>query len=469
MSERGPESNSTVTKSLFLEEELKFRGELGRGGFGVVREACYLGEKVAVKDFNSDSTQDNNTSRAGYISEQSILNEAYIMDKKRHKNTVRLIYHWRRKRRLVMECCGNGSLFDFIRNESTCSTVEDWSNRLRWMHGVALGMNALHSEPPSVLHRDLSSRNIFLDDHLEAKIGDYGMAKKMCEAQNSQGSCPQININMIYQPPEVREWRQFSTKSDVYSFGVIMHEMLCIKGPYGFNLNETNLTAKVEHYLMTGGKPAVSENRHLFPGKWYPCLEEYINLMNECLDDNPKNRPEFVTIEQRLLEIRKRYNDAIVHECSIKMKYRILKVFCTIFLVLSVVSLHFLCLILTIDNMINGTYNHLKMGKSVSLVFICITLTCTLFLVIVSSYLIVVHRKIIFCRFRILIDYVGNTCTDTVENAICFNWRTRSPEARYPVPSAFTNGPPVLEEVVEEFYDVEIGNNNTFIPDSEIG
>eukprot|EP00210_Caulerpa_lentillifera_P001565 g1503.t1 len=452
------ETMPTATKSLFLEKELKIGGVLGQGGFGVVREAHYLGEKVAVKDFNSDSTHDNNTSRTGNISEQSIQNEAYIMNKKRHKNTVGFIYHWRSERRLVMEYCGNGSLFDFIRNESKRSIVEDWSNRLRWMRGVALGMNALHSEPPPVLHRDLSSRNIFLDDHLEAKVGDYGLAKKLCEAQNSQGSCSESNIDLVYQPPEVRKERLYSTKSDVYSFGVIMHEMLCIKGPYGFSLNENNLSARVEHYLMEDGKPTVSDNRQLLPGKWYPCLEEYINLMNRCLDDNPENRPDFVTIEQRLLEIWKQYKDAVEHERGIKRIYKILKVICVTFPVLLVTFLILHCVRIISLSKEDGNRRVFRMESSEYFVFLSVVVACIVVLGIIGIYFLRNVKESICSFFRTVIGHIKQVYTVILAKVRNINWRSESPEPIQKTPSAFSK-PPSDKEMFSGMQDIEMGEN----------
>lgn len=306
---------SNLSKS-FVEEELVQVKVIGRGSFATVWTARYLEDTLAVKVLHSRSDDRHECPGAVRCLEDETVKEANVIEQKRSKYIVRLIHYIPEKRWLVMEYCKHGSLYDIIHDESKKEIVQDWSNRIRWAANVALGMNVVHNEPPTVLHRDLKPSNIFLDEHFEAKVGDFGLSKQLWNEFDIKSSGSLTNIRMIWQAPEVMQRRAYSRKSDVYSFGVVMHQILMLEGPYGFSSSQSYIDMMIENHVASNGGLVVPEDRSVLPGKWHPCLERYIDLMYRCCDYDPTARPEFGEISKTLLEIQSEYNKWVRDEAE---------------------------------------------------------------------------------------------------------------------------------------------------------
>eukprot|EP00210_Caulerpa_lentillifera_P007042 g6736.t1 len=307
-------SESPQSPRTFQENGLKLGRSIGQGAFAVVYRGTYLEDDVAVKILHPCTDDRHFCTATAPDLEQEIEQEANIIEQKRSNHIVRLLHYSTRKKWIVMEYCANGSLYDVIRNDALKHIVLNWKIRLRWMLHVALGMNVVHNEPPTVLHRDLKSSNIFLDGHFVAKVGDFGLSKQLRSGLNCTVSASLGNVRKIWQPLEVMNEGKYSTKSDVYSFGVVMHEVLLLKCPYGFNSCDDYIDWRVQNYVQSGGRLEVPEDRSSLPGRWLPCLEKYVDLMHQCTDKDPENRPEFGEISNRLRAIKCEYKRAIWRE-----------------------------------------------------------------------------------------------------------------------------------------------------------
>ncbi|KAL9142169.1 hypothetical protein ABFS82_14G151200 [Erythranthe guttata] len=144
--------------------------QLGHGGFGPVYKGLMSnGEQVAVKKLSLNSRQGL----------KEFTNEVKLLLRVQHKNLVMLLGCCVEgpEKMLVYEYLPNRSL-DYFLFDKNKSPLVDWSKRFRIVKGVARGLVYLHEEAPErIIHRDIKSSNILLDDELNPKISDFGLAR----------------------------------------------------------------------------------------------------------------------------------------------------------------------------------------------------------------------------------------------------------------------------------------------------
>ncbi|WJX21113.1 non-specific serine/threonine protein kinase [Trifolium repens] len=192
--------------------------KLGRGGFGVVYQGkLSSGQVIAVKRLSRDSGQ-------GDI---EFKNEVLLLAKLQHRNLVKLLGFCleRKERLLVYEFVPNKSL-DYFIFDPIKKVQLDWERRYKIIGGIARGLLYLHEDSRlRIIHRDLKASNILLDEDMNAKISDFGMARLLLVDQT------QVNTDKIvgtygYMAPEYAMFGQFTVKSDVFSFGVLVLEII---------------------------------------------------------------------------------------------------------------------------------------------------------------------------------------------------------------------------------------------------
>ncbi|XP_013852079.1 receptor-interacting serine/threonine-protein kinase 2 isoform X2 [Sus scrofa] len=137
---------------------------------------------------------------------------------------------------IVTEYMPNGSLNELLHRKNEYPDVP-WPLRFRILHEIALGVNYLHNMNPPLLHHDLKTQNILLDNEFHVKIADFGLSKwRMMSLSQSRSikSAPEGGT-IIYMPPENYEPGQKSratVKHDIYSYAVITWEVLSRKQPF---------------------------------------------------------------------------------------------------------------------------------------------------------------------------------------------------------------------------------------------
>ncbi|XP_027364930.1 cysteine-rich receptor-like protein kinase 26 isoform X5 [Abrus precatorius] len=192
--------------------------KLGQGGFGAVYRGRFSnGREIAVKRLSRDSRQ-------GDI---EFKNEVLLVAKLQHRNLVRLLGFCLegREKLLVYEFVPNKSLDYFIFDE-TMKTELAWQNRYKIIGGIARGILYLHEDSRlRVIHRDIKASNILLDQEMNPKIADFGMAR-LFGLNQIHGDTNRIVGTYGYMAPEYAMHGQFSVKSDVFSFGVLVLEIL---------------------------------------------------------------------------------------------------------------------------------------------------------------------------------------------------------------------------------------------------
>ncbi|CAM6003260.1 unnamed protein product [Sphagnum balticum] len=194
--------------------------ELGKGGFGVVYKGCLAdGTKVAVKLLTTKSDQGID----------DFLNEVVSLTGITHKNLVKLkgcCIH-RTQRLLVYEFLENKDLAEALWGCGIQGiSFLDWATRFKICVGIARGLTYLHEDlQPCIIHRDIKASNILLDNNLNAKITDFGLARLFSQDQSHLFTDVKVGT-FGYMSPEYASYGELSTKVDVYSFGVLMLEII---------------------------------------------------------------------------------------------------------------------------------------------------------------------------------------------------------------------------------------------------
>uniref|UniRef100_A0ACD5XRF8 Uncharacterized protein n=1 Tax=Avena sativa TaxID=4498 RepID=A0ACD5XRF8_AVESA len=257
--------------------------DIGNGGFGkVYRGTLPTGQLVAVKRSQHGSLQGNLEFRT----------EIELLSRVHHKNVVSLVGFCldQGEQMLVYEYIPNGTLKESLTGKSGVRL--DWKRRLRVILGAAKGIAYLHelADPP-IVHRDIKSSNVLLDERLNAKVADFGLSKLLGEDGRGQVTT-QVKGTMGYLDPEYYMTQQLTEKSDVYSFGVLLLEMITAKKP----LERGRYIVREVHAAMDRSKDLYGLHELLDPllgasPSSLGGLEHYVDLALRCVEEAGADRP----------------------------------------------------------------------------------------------------------------------------------------------------------------------------------
>ncbi|KAF5750033.1 phytosulfokine receptor precursor family protein [Tripterygium wilfordii] len=282
--------NKENCKELSLDDLLKSTNNfdqgniIGCGGFGLVYKATLPdGRKVAIKRLSGDCGQMDREFQA----------EVEALSRAQHPNLVHLQGYcmYKNDRLLIYSYMENSSLDYWLHEKLDGPSSLDWDTRLRIAQGAARGLAYLHQScEPHILHRDIKSSNILLDENFDAHLADFGLARLILPYDTH------VTTDLVgtlgYIPPEYGQASVATYKGDVYSFGVVLLELLTGKRPMDMckprgsrDLISWAIQMKKDHRENEVFDPFIYGKQH----------EKEMILVLEiaclCLSESPKGRP----------------------------------------------------------------------------------------------------------------------------------------------------------------------------------
>ncbi|KAI4340062.1 hypothetical protein MLD38_024936 [Melastoma candidum] len=261
---------------------------IGQGAFGPVYKAqMSMGEVVAVKVLATDSKQ----------GEKEFQTEVMLLGRLHHRNLVNLVGYCAEKGQhmLIYVYMSKGSLASHLYGENT--EVLSWDLRIYIALDVARGLEYLHDGAvPPVIHRDIKSSNILLDQSMRGRVADFGLSREEMVDKHAAN----IRGTFGYLDPEYISTRAFTKKSDVYSFGVLLFELIAGRNPQQGLMEYVELAAMNSEGKV--GWEEIVDSR--LEGKYNTEeLNEVAALAYKCVNRAPRRRPSMRDIVQVLSRV----------------------------------------------------------------------------------------------------------------------------------------------------------------------
>ncbi|KAK1434553.1 hypothetical protein QVD17_00300 [Tagetes erecta] len=255
---------------------------IGTGGYGsVYRGSLPNGQLIAIKRAKQGSTQGG----------LEFKTEIELLSRVHHKNLVSLVGFCfdQGEQMLVYEYIVNGTVKDSLSGRSGIRL--DWIRRLRIALGAAKGLQYLHdlADPP-IIHRDVKTNNILLDERLVAKVADFGLSKSLGDANRTHVTT-QVKGTMGYMDPEYYMTQQLTEKSDVYSFGVVLLELITARNP----IEKGKYIVREVKQAMDTSKELYNLHEVLDPTIGLTTqlkgLERFVDVALRCVEETGDRRP----------------------------------------------------------------------------------------------------------------------------------------------------------------------------------
>ncbi|XP_058108438.1 serine/threonine-protein kinase BRI1-like 2 [Magnolia sinica] len=285
---------------------------IGCGGFGEVFKASLKdGSSVAIKKLIRLSCQ----------GDREFMAEMETLGKIKHRNLVPLLGYCKvgEERLLVYEFMRFGSLEEMLHGKSRKGGDDQrgpltWEERKKIARGAGKGLCFLHHNCiPHIIHRDMKSSNVLLDDEMEARVSDFGMAR-LISALDTHLSVSTLAGTPGYVPPEYYQSFRCTAKGDVYSFGVVMLELLTGRRPTDKDdFGDTNLVGWVKMKVREGKGWDVIDQELVSVGHddddggggddQRREMMRYLDITMQCVDDFPSKRPNMLQVVAMLREL----------------------------------------------------------------------------------------------------------------------------------------------------------------------
>ncbi|CAN8321492.1 unnamed protein product [Cochlearia groenlandica] len=284
--------NRNFTYAQVIEMTNNFERVLGKGGFGIVYYGSVNGtEEVAVKMLSHSSSQ-------GY---KQFKAEVELLLRVHHKNLVGLVGYCDEddKLALIYEYMANGDLDEHMSGKRGDSILS-WGTRLKIALESAQGLEYLHNgcKPPMV-HRDIKTTNILLNEHFDTKLADFGLSRSFpVEGETHVSTVVAGTIG--YLDPEYYRTNWLTEKSDVYSFGIVILVLITNQPVIDQNREKRHIAEWVGLKLTKGDIKSITD-QNLHGDYDSNSIWKAIELAMSCLNPSSATRP---TMSQVVFELK---------------------------------------------------------------------------------------------------------------------------------------------------------------------
>ncbi|KAK4477555.1 hypothetical protein RD792_016787 [Penstemon davidsonii] len=270
---------------------------IGKGGFGIVYKGLIDNgrETVAIKRLKSSSRQ----------GKREFWTEIETLSELRHNNLVSLIGYCNEYREMILVydymTCGTlaDHLYKHARDSDKDSSLT-WKQRLNICIGAGRGLDYLHTGH-GIIHRDVKSSNILLDENFISKVSDFGLAKPEDRNKLQSHVSTKVKGTHGYIDPYYVRFSKLTTKSDTYAFGVVLLEVLCGRPAMDRRLGEDEcfITKWAQNRINKGEVEQIVDSS-LIGEISANSLKVFVGIAESCLHDEPKKRPAMAQVVLQL-------------------------------------------------------------------------------------------------------------------------------------------------------------------------
>ncbi|OHS96615.1 hypothetical protein TRFO_37199 [Tritrichomonas foetus] len=279
-------SESNAKNAMIDLNEYEKKEQLSFGTFGEVYSVYHkesheeFAAKVSKYPFSNNDADLREINILCQLKHPTIVNmKGFSFTNFEHENCITIL----------MELIQHGSLRNLLNEEQNGNLKLDYNNTQRQIiiTGIAYGMKYLHEH--HIFHRDLKPDNILIDSELHPKITDFGTSK-FFDPDHSHSQSQQHGT-LFYMSPESLVDNHYGPESDVYSYGIMLYEILTSLPAYDMTKTEINTILKFCN------KVVYQNYRPIFT---IPIQKEFQELIEQCWDSEPSNRPTFSDIFTKL-------------------------------------------------------------------------------------------------------------------------------------------------------------------------